>query len=86
MEENVEVYGRAGRISLPKGIRDRFGDKYRIVELLSHVALFPVDDDLLDGIRAVVGDAFEGQDADQLKTDARRCIDQEIQEEATKRS
>jgi len=33
-----------GRIYLPKDVRERFGDKYRIVELPSHVALFPVDD------------------------------------------
>jgi len=34
-----------GRIYLPKAVRERFGDRYRIVELPSHVALFPVDDD-----------------------------------------
>nr|WP_267900523.1 hypothetical protein [Halocatena pleomorpha] len=34
--------------------------RYRIVELPSHVALFPVDDDPLEGIRAAVGDAFDG--------------------------
>lgn len=75
-----------GRIYLPKDVRERFGDKYRIVELPSHVALFPVDDDPLKGIRAAVGDAFEGQDADRLKTDARRRIDQEVQDEDEERS
>lgn len=71
-----------GRIYLPKAVRERFGDKYRIVELPSHVALFPVDDDPLEGIRAAVGDAFEGQDADTLKTDARKRISKEVQDEA----
>jgi len=47
-----------GRIYLPKDVRERFGDQYRIVELPSHVALFPVDEDPLDGLRAAVGDAF----------------------------
>lgn len=75
-----------GRIYLPKDIRDRFGDKYRIVELPSHVALFPVDDDPLDGIRAAVGDVFEGRNAEQLKTAVRKRIDQEVHEEATNRS
>jgi len=71
-----------GRIYLPKDIRERFGDKYRIVELPSHVALFPVDDDPIEGIRAAVGDAFEGQDTDQLKTDARKQISREVQKAA----
>ncbi|AHG02903.1 hypothetical protein HALDL1_04250 [Halobacterium sp. DL1] len=75
-----------GRIYLPKDVRERFGDKYRIVELPSHVALFPVDDHPLDGIRAAVGDAFEGQDAEQLKTDARKQIDQEVREETSERA
>jgi len=75
-----------GRIYLPKDVRERFGDKYRIVELPSHVALFPVDDDPLEGIRAAVGDAFERQDTDQLKTDARKQISREVQKEAENRS
>jgi hypothetical protein len=51
-----------GRIYLPKDVRERFGDQYRIVELPSHVALFPVDEDPLEGLRAAVGDAFAETD------------------------
>jgi bifunctional DNA-binding transcriptional regulator/antitoxin component of YhaV-PrlF toxin-antitoxin module len=68
-----------GRIYLPKDVRDRFGTKYRIVELPSHVALFPVDDDPLEGLRAAVGDAFEDTDSDQLKSVAKKRISQEVQ-------
>jgi bifunctional DNA-binding transcriptional regulator/antitoxin component of YhaV-PrlF toxin-antitoxin module len=70
-----------GRIYLPKHVRDRFGDRYRIVELPSHVALFPVDEDPLEGVREAVGDAFEGADSESLKTDVRKRISEEIQEE-----
>jgi bifunctional DNA-binding transcriptional regulator/antitoxin component of YhaV-PrlF toxin-antitoxin module len=70
-----------GRLYLPKEVRDRFGEKYRIVKLPSHVALFPVDDDPLEGIREAVGDAFEGTNADGLKEDARRAISEEIETE-----
>jgi bifunctional DNA-binding transcriptional regulator/antitoxin component of YhaV-PrlF toxin-antitoxin module len=66
-----------GRLYLPKGVRDRFGDRYRIVELPGHVALVPVDDDPLSGLRAAVGDAFEDADVDRLKSDARRAIARE---------
>ena len=75
-----------GRIYLPKDVRSRFGERYRIVELPSHVALFPVDDDPLEGLRAAVGDAFEGTDADELKAEARSAISREIEAEDDERS
>jgi len=74
-----------GRLYLPKDVRERFGDQYRIVELPTHVALFPVDDDPLAGLRAAVGDAFEGQDGEQLKTAAREGLSREIAAEAAER-
>lgn len=75
-----------GRIYLPKDVRDRFGDNYRIVELPSHVALFPVDDDPLEGLRDAVGDAFDDADVSELKQDAREAIAKEVCEEAQQRS
>ncbi len=75
-----------GRIYLPKDVRERFGDQYRIVELPSHIALFPVDEDPLEGLRDAVGDAFEGDDTDDLKTEAREAISQEVREESESRS
>lgn len=75
-----------GRIYLPKDIRERFGDTYRIVERSSHVLLVPVDDDPLEGLRAAVGDVFDGLDADQLKSDAHEQIAHEVKAEAERRS
>ncbi len=75
-----------GRIYLPKDIRERFGDQYRIVELPSHVALFPVDEDPVDGLRAAVGDAFAETAIDEMKTDVRESIAQEARAEAQDRS
>lgn len=72
-----------GRLYLPKDVRERFGDQYRIVELPTHVALFPVDDDPVAGLRAAVGDAFGGVDTDQLKADARKRLTREVEAEAT---
>ena len=71
-----------GRIYLPKDVRERFGTWYRIV-LPSHVALFPVDEDPLAGLRAAVGDAFVETEAADLKADAREAI---FREEADARS
>jgi len=75
-----------GRIYLPKDIRERFGDQYRIVELPSHVALFPVDEEPLDGLRAAVGDAFAETGADELKQRAREGISREVNEERSGQS
>lgn len=75
-----------GRIYLPKDVRKRFGEQYRIVELPSHIALFPVDEDPLDGLRAAVGDAFAGKDVVELKEEAREAISQEVREETESRS
>jgi bifunctional DNA-binding transcriptional regulator/antitoxin component of YhaV-PrlF toxin-antitoxin module len=75
-----------GRIYLPKDLRERFGDEYRIVELPSHVALFPVDEDPLDGLREAVGDAFEGAEVDELKAEAREAISRDVRARADDRS
>jgi len=75
-----------GRIYLPKNVRERFGDQYRIVELPSHVALFPVDEDPLEGLRAAVGDAFAETEPSELKAQAREAISREVRGEAAQRS
>jgi len=70
-----------GRIYLPKDVRERFGERYRIVELPGHVALFPVDEDPLVGIRDAVGDAFEGEDVEGLKATARERVRAGVRDE-----
>lgn len=75
-----------GRIYLPKDVRERFGDQYRIVELPSHVALFPVDENPLEGLQAAVGDAFAETETNKMKTEAREAISREVREEAKDRA
>lgn len=75
-----------GRIYLPKEVRERFGDQYRIVELPGHVALFPVNEDPLTGLRSAVGDAFAETDANELKSRTREAISREVRTEAKERS
>ncbi|MHB9288804.1 AbrB/MazE/SpoVT family DNA-binding domain-containing protein [Halobacteriales archaeon Cl-PHB] len=75
-----------GRIYLPKDVRDRFGETYRIVELPSHVALFPVDEDPLEGLRAAVGDAFDGADVAQLRAEARERVAADVEAELADRA
>lgn len=75
-----------GRLYIPKEVRERFGDRYRIVELPSHVALFPVDEDPLEGIRAAVGDALDDSSVEELQERAREAVAAEAAAEASERS
>jgi hypothetical protein len=75
-----------GRIYLPKDVHERFGDRYRIVGLPSHVAFFPVDKAPLEGIRAAVGGDFVETDGDKLKEQAREAVSREVNEDAEGRS
>jgi bifunctional DNA-binding transcriptional regulator/antitoxin component of YhaV-PrlF toxin-antitoxin module len=72
---------KRGRIYLPKEIREKHGREYRIVELPSHVALFPVADDPLAAIEEAVGDTLAGKDVDELKAEVRSKAAREIADE-----
>ena len=74
-----------GRIYLPKDVRERYGEHYRIVELPTHVVLLPVDDDPLEGVREAVGDAFENKSREELKTEALAGAKAEIETELEER-
>lgn len=45
-----------GRLTLPKEIRERYGDRYHIVELHDGIKLIPVAEDPLDALRDEFGD------------------------------
>ncbi|WP_224214638.1 AbrB/MazE/SpoVT family DNA-binding domain-containing protein [Natrinema longum] len=40
-----------GRITIPKAVRERFGERYRLVELEDDIKLMPVPDDPLESHR-----------------------------------
>jgi bifunctional DNA-binding transcriptional regulator/antitoxin component of YhaV-PrlF toxin-antitoxin module len=45
-----------GRLTLPKDVRERYGERYHIVELHDGIKLVPVDDDPLDALREEFAD------------------------------
>jgi bifunctional DNA-binding transcriptional regulator/antitoxin component of YhaV-PrlF toxin-antitoxin module len=69
-----------GRLYLPKEIRERYGENYRVVQMPTHVALLPIDDDPLEGLREAVGDALKGKNIDELREEALRTaiVEEEI--------
>lgn len=48
-----------GRLYIPKEIRERYGEKYHIVQYENRIELVPVADDPLAAVREAAGDLHE---------------------------
>ena len=60
-----------GRLTLPKEIRERYGDQYHIVQMHDGIKLIPLANDPLDALR----NEFAGVEktADELREEAREA-------------
>jgi bifunctional DNA-binding transcriptional regulator/antitoxin component of YhaV-PrlF toxin-antitoxin module len=58
-----------GRLTLPKELRERYGDRYRIIQLHDGIKLIPVEDDPLDALRSEF--AAVEKTAEELRQDGR---------------
>ncbi|MEY7850527.1 AbrB/MazE/SpoVT family DNA-binding domain-containing protein [Natrarchaeobius sp. A-rgal3] len=68
-----------GRITIPKEIRERFGERYRMVELRNGVKLLAVPDDPVTALREASSEEFKQASMDEL----REAGLEKAQEEAT---
>lgn len=55
-----------GRVTIPKDIRERFGERYRLVELDDGVKLVPIPDDPVAALRGAASDEFKAASIDEL--------------------
>ncbi len=78
MSKTAEADDR-GRIIIPHEIREKHGDRYRVVELKNRVELIPIPDDPVEGLRDVIGDALADVPIDEIKQVSRETA----QENAT---
>lgn len=60
-----------GRLTLPKEVRERYGERYRIVQLHGGIKLVPIADDPLDALRDEFADVEKS--ADELREEAREA-------------
>ena len=67
-----------GRVTIPKEVRDRYGDQYRLVELDSGIKLVPIPDDPLAQLRAAATDELREASLSDLEAAA----DEEAQGQA----
>jgi bifunctional DNA-binding transcriptional regulator/antitoxin component of YhaV-PrlF toxin-antitoxin module len=58
-----------GRLTLPKELRERFGDRYHVVELHDGIKLVPIDEDPLGALRRAFEDVEKS--AEELRAEAR---------------
>lgn len=74
-----------GRLYLSKDLRERHGERFRVVDLPTRIVLIPVDEDPLQAVRDAVGDTFEGKSVAELKREARDAARDEIEAEIQER-
>lgn len=70
-----------GRIYLSAELRERFGEKFHVVEYDDRIELVPIDDDPLQAVRDEVGDALDGKSAAELREEALERAREEAQAE-----
>jgi len=70
MSKKAEADDR-GRIVIPSEIREKHGDRYRVVELDDRVELIPLKEDPIEGLREAVGDAFDDKSLAEIKRESR---------------
>jgi len=56
-----------GRVTIPKEVRERYGEQYRLVELDSGIKLVPIPDDPLASLRAAASDELREASLDELE-------------------
>lgn len=82
MSKTAEADDR-GRIVIPSEIREKHGNRYRIVELDDRVEMIPLQNDPIEGLRDVVGDAFDDQSIADVKKAARDAAEEDVTREVT---
>lgn len=73
-----------GRIVIPHEIRERHGDRYRVVELDDRVELIPLKSDPIEGLRDAVGDAFDDASIAEIKREARDAAREDAVDDTTR--
>ena len=60
-----------GRVTIPKAVRDRYGETFRLVELDSGIKLVPIPDDPLTELQSSASDELREASLDDLEEAAR---------------
>lgn len=72
-----------GRLYLPSELRQKYGEKFHVVEYEDRIELIPIDDDPLQAVRDEVGDALDGKSREELQREALQRAKQEAEDDIT---
>lgn len=61
-----------GRITIPKEMREQFGDRYRVVQLRSGIKLLPIPEDPVAALREAASEEFKEASMDELREAAHK--------------
>lgn len=70
-----------GRVYLPKKLRKRHGEKFRMVDLPTRIILVPVDEDPLEAVQEEAGETLGETPVSDLKREAREAVRADVDEE-----
>lgn len=56
-----------GRLYLPAALREKYGEKFHVVEYEDRIELLPIADDPLNAVREEIGDSLAGQSKADLR-------------------
>lgn len=74
-----------GRLYLPKDLRDKHGERFRVLDLPRRVVLIPIDEDPLQAVRDSIGERFEGRSFEDLRADIEEAAKAEVAAEVEER-
>ncbi len=69
-----------GRLYLSSELRQKYGEKFHVVEYEDRLELIPIDEDPLQAIREAAGDAFGGESVEELRKEARQQAKKDAEE------
>jgi hypothetical protein len=70
-----------GRLYLSSELRQKYGEKFHVVEYEDRIELIPIDDDPLGAVREAAGDAFEGKSIQELREGVREQVKSDAEAE-----
>lgn len=68
-----------GRLYLSSELRQKYGEKFHVVEYEDRIELIPIDEDPLQAVRDEIGDALDGMSREELREDALQRAKQEAE-------
>ena len=60
-----------GRLYLSSELRQKYGERFHVVEYEDRLELIPIDENPLEAIREAAGDTFENESIDELREGVR---------------